>query len=91
MTLGPPRLAERLIAWSLPRADHDAILGDLLEEFRGASRRPRPRRRSPLVLAADTTLVAPESSAPTDGRCRYRFAVGGARKSAKRIALWRRS
>jgi predicted permease len=29
----PPRAAERLMAWSLPRADREAILGDLLEEF----------------------------------------------------------
>ncbi len=29
----PPRLAERLIEWSLPEADREAVLGDLQEEF----------------------------------------------------------
>ena len=29
----PPRLAERLIEWSLPEADRDVVLGDLQEEF----------------------------------------------------------
>jgi hypothetical protein len=29
----PPWLAERLLTWSLPEADRDAVLGDLHEEF----------------------------------------------------------
>ena len=33
MSTGPPRLAERLLEWSLPETDRDAVLGDCCEEF----------------------------------------------------------
>ncbi|HJR61961.1 MAG TPA: ADOP family duplicated permease [Vicinamibacterales bacterium] len=47
LTGEPPRLAERLLAWSLVAADREAVLGDLCEEFHARARQegaPAARR-----------------------------------------------
>ena len=38
-----PRLAARILAWSLPEADREAVLGDLSEEFQSRAEELTPR------------------------------------------------
>ena len=52
----PPRVAEWLLARSLPGDDREAVLGDLCEEFAQRAERDGPAAAEPLVQASGAPL-----------------------------------
>lgn len=69
----PPRLAERLVAWSAPEHDREAMLGDLAEELadravqRGRARAAAWYWRQALVSLAPNLRRPRRASTPTKG------------------------
>jgi hypothetical protein len=59
LELRPPRVGERLLAWSLSHADRDVVLGDLQEEFAAMSAKSGSARAVAWYWTQTLTSIGP--------------------------------
>jgi len=93
VTVRPPRLAERLVTWSLDVADREAVLGDLHEEFAAMADESGAAAATRWYLAQTARSVVPNALRRIRAEYQRRLANESdsdreMRKSVRAFALW---